>query len=265
MKVISVKHSGNLGDIIYSLSCLKQLVIDDPCQINYYVALDVPSSFTDAQHPVGSVMMNRAMYDMAAPLLFAQPYIRSVDIYEGQHIDYDLDLFRTEYLNLSSGNIQCWISNAYPELRPDLMKPSLFVREIKNDYIIVNRTTRYNNTFIDYSYLSRYDNVFFVGVESEFKRLSIHNKNIMHFVVKDFLELARLIAGCKLFIGNQSMAFAIAELLKVDRVLEQFAHAPNVIPSGGKHFQFHTDKQFKKILDIVLPSLHGKGENKDSN
>jgi len=263
MNLINVKHSGNLGDIIYSLSSLKAYSIEHGCRINYYIKLDVPSSFTEKTHPVGNVMMNKAMFDMAYPLLKSQPYINAVLIYTNQHIDFDIDLFRTEYLNLSGGNIQCWISNAYPELRPDLVQPSLFVEPIKSDYIIVNRTMRYNNTFIDYSILD-YDNLYFVGVESEYKKLAVHNRKLKHLVVKDFLEMARYIAGCKLFIGGQSMAFAIAELLKVDRILEQYVHAPNVIPSGGNHYVFHTDKQFKRILNKLIPLSHGKGKNTDT-
>jgi hypothetical protein len=106
--------------------------------------------------------------------------------------------------------------------------------------------------FIDYTFLDRYENVYFIGLEKEFKRMAIHSDKIKHLPVKDAYEMAQYIAGCKLFIGGQSMAFAIAEQLKVKRVLEQYILAPNVIPQGGEWYTFHTNDQFKRILVSIL-------------
>lgn len=258
MKLITFKHSGNLGDIIYALPSIKSLCIQRGARAGLYLQLDVPSGFNEKTHPVGAVQLNRQMYDMAYPLLMAQPYICAVTEWLPDQwgypdgVDYDLDLFRKECKNLSSGCIQSWYSNAFPELRPNLFEQSLFIRTTPNDMIIVNRTSRYNNVLIDYSTLRKYDNVFFVGVESEFKTMSLHNRNMQHLKVKDFLELAEFIAGSRLFIGNQSMAFAIAEQLKVRRILEQYIPAPNVIPHGGEYYVTHTNDQFQKALSLCL-------------
>jgi hypothetical protein len=45
-------------------------------------------------------------------------------------------------------------------------------------------------------------------------------------------ELAGVIRGCKLFVGNQSLAFSMAEAMKHPRVLEVCAYAPNCDPQG---------------------------------
>jgi hypothetical protein len=255
-KYIKVNCSGNAGDIVYSLSSLYQYSLDNDCKFVYYIKMDVPSGFTLETHPTGAVMMNDFMFDFLAPLLKAQPYIHDViKLAKGENMvfDFDIDLFRKEFKNLSAGNIQNWIANAYHEFRPNLSKQCLFIPEnIGNNYIIVNRTTRYNNLFIDYSVLEKYDNVYFVGTDKEFKRFSIHNDKIQHLKVSNALEMAIAINGCKLFIGGQSLAFSIAEQLKVKRVLEQYVYAPNVIPQGGEWFTFHTNEQFKTILDKVL-------------
>lgn len=255
MNLISFLHSGNAGDIIYSLSCIKSICMERACQAVIYIKLNVPSTFNEKSHPVGSVMMNKGMYDMLYPLLINQPYIDSVDIYDGRPVDYDLDRFRKDYKNLSAGNIQSWYDISYPELRPRLHEANLFARPRKNDYIIVNRTSRYNNVFVDYSILREYEDVYFVGVESEYKTQALHNKNLQHLVVRDFLEMAEYISGCRLFIGNQSMAFAIAEQLKVRRILEQYCAAPNVIPQGGEYYVTQNNEQFKKCISLCL---HGK-------
>lgn len=255
-KIITFKHSGNTGDIIYSLDFMNRASSDGRAIL--YIHLNQPSGFTESQHPLGEVMMNQTMYDLLRPLLIDQPWIDDVRIYNGETVDYDLDLFRTECKNLSAGNIMKWYDLAFPEVVTNndftnMMYPPLSCEPIENDYIIVNRTSRYNNILIDYTQLKAYDNVVFVGTESEYKKLTVHNDNLTHMIVKDFHELARYIAGCRLYIGNQSMAFAIAEMLKVGRVLEQYMLAPNVIPDGGRYYVFHTNDQFSKILSLALP------------
>jgi len=261
MDNLTFAHSGNAGDIIYALPSIKQICADKNADATLFIRLNVSSNFTSEQHPLGNVMMNQTMYDMLYPLLMNQPYIKNVIGVNNEStpiIDYDLDKFRKDYRNLSSGNIALWYGNSYHELRPNLFEKSITVEPIKNEMIIVNRTSRYNNLMIDYSILMDLPDVYFVGTDKEFTQLSIHNPNIKHLKVKDFYEMSQYIAGCRLFIGGQSMAFAIAEQLKVKRILEQFVHAPNVIPQGGEYFVTHNDTQFKKCLYL---SLNGEGKN----
>lgn len=248
---LSFKHSGNAGDIIYALPNIKYICEKNNCRAEVFIHLNQPSSFDEKSHPIGNVMMNQIMYDMLRPLLLQQDYIQNVEEYQPDvEIDYDLDKFRTDNKNLSAGNISKWIEVSYPELRGNLNEPSIKVPSVKNDYILVNRTSRYNNLFIDYTILDN-ENVWFIGTEKEFKQFTLHVKNIRHLVVDDFLQLAQYIAGCKLFIGNQSMPFAIAEQLKVKRILEQYIYAPNVIPQGGEYGIFHTQDQFKKLCQTM--------------
>ena len=257
METITFKHSGNAGDIIYALPSIKMICEKQNKQAVLYIRLNAPSGFTEAQHPLGGVMMNATMYELLKPLLVSQSYIKDVLYFESESIptiDYDLDRFRVDNLNLSSGNIAQWINNSYPELRPNLFVPSIRVADnIKSEnYIIVNRSSRYQNLFFDYSQLSKYTDVYFVGVEEEFKALRLHNPNIIHLQVSNFCKMAEYINKCQLFIGNQSMAFAIAEQLKVPRILEQYAHAPNVIPQGGEYYVCHTKEQFNNAITLKL-------------
>jgi hypothetical protein len=48
--------------------------------------------------------------------------------------------------------------------------------------------------------------------------------------------LASVIKGSELFIGNQSMAYAIAEIIKHPRIVEVCPYANNVIPTGANGY-----------------------------
>jgi len=256
MKIVKVSHSGNTGDIIYSLPSLKEYCHQHDCKIEYLLKLDRPSNFNLINHPLGDVMLNETMANMLKPLLEHQSYIDSVRLlgkFENEKVDFDLDSFRSENKNLSAGNIALWNQIVYPQLRGKIHEISIDATPIENDYIIINRTIRYNNPLIDYTILE--GNVKFVGVESEFKIMKAINPSVEHLQVKDFYELAKYIAGCKLFVGNQSMAYSIAEGLKVKRVLEQYYAAPNVIPQGGDCYVFQTQKQFDNLINNYIFAL----------
>jgi hypothetical protein len=250
MKTIKFKHSGNTGDIIYSLSVIKEICDKQKAKAVLYLFLDKPSTFTDKSHPVGSVMLNQVMFDMLKPLLESQPYILDVfDVKKEENamVDIDLDKFREEYKNLSAGDIRMWYGN-FLNYQIDMSAPVLSVLQEQNDYIVINRTQRYNNPLIDYSIIDKLNKkVFFVGTETEWKVMNTHFR-CEHYKVSNFLEMAKLIAGSSLFVGNQSMAFAIAEQMKHPRILEQYFNAPNVIPQGGTYSVFHTQQQFESII-----------------
>ena len=85
--------------------------------------------------------------------------------------------------------------------------------KIKNK-IIVQRTFRYRNQFINYKFLNNYKEIYFVGTLNEYKDLKQEVKNLIYYDCKDFLEMAQIIKASKFFIGNSSVGFPIAEALK---------------------------------------------------
>jgi len=64
--------------------------------------------------------------------------------------------------------------------------------------------------------------------------------------------MAQVIASCKLFIGNQSFPYSIAEALKTKRLLEVYYQAPNVIPNGPNGYDFYFQDHFKYLVDAML-------------
>ena len=240
------KHAGNSGDIIYSLPIVAALA--QKTQATYYLQIDQHGDYP-TDHPLGNVKLNRKMAEMLFPLLRSQPYLHSVEIYDNQAIDYDLDIFRESPLLLDRGDIARWyfyvfnafydLSQAWLTVTPDLAY---------QDTIVLARSERYQNPYLDYSFLKKYKNVVFVGVEKEYTLMKAVIPNLTWKPVGDFLELARIIAGSKFFIGNQSFPFSIAEGLKARRILEMSYECPNVIVHGKNGYDVYFQQRFEELV-----------------
>ncbi|MFD0795801.1 hypothetical protein ACFQZX_19420 [Mucilaginibacter litoreus] len=249
-KNLNVLHSGNSGDIIYALPTLKRIYELTGVQINFYLKLDQPMHlYPGATHPLGNVMLNRKMAEMLFPLIRSQEYIHSCEIEEGQRIDVDLDDFRRSPIPLDRGNIARWCGYV-TGVTPELYKPWLKVEPDNtfNDKIVLARSERYRNSFLDHNFLSKYKNLVFVGVASEYKDIKNYIPNVEWVQVEDFMQLARIIAGSKFFIGNQSFPFSVAEGLKVPRILETFYGAANVIPEGENAHEIYFQQHFESLV-----------------
>ena len=70
---VSFKHSGNSGDIIYSLPAM--LALSQEKDIHVYLHANQPINNMNLNHPLGNVMLNNKMIEMLKPLLLFQPKI----------------------------------------------------------------------------------------------------------------------------------------------------------------------------------------------
>lgn len=246
----SFKHSGNAGDIIYSLPTVYALSEGAPASL--FLHLDQPSKYEmiRGSHPLKNVMLNQKMFSMLHPLLVSQPEIKQCTVYNGEKIDYDLDVFRDSSIMLDRGNIARWYF-LYFAVSADLSKPWLQVQPDNSfsDHIVIARSSGYHSPGINYSFLQKYKKLAFVGIKEEFEDMRKMIPSLEYHQVSDFLELAKAIAGCKFFIGNQSFPFSIAEALKVKRILEVCYECPNVVVEGASGYDFCFQPQFEKIVD----------------
>lgn len=250
--MLKFKHSGNAGDIIYSLNAIRKACEDNNTQAILYLHLNQPIKGIP-NHPVGNVMLNEYMYTNLRPLLLSCGFIADVMTYDGQKIDYDLDKFRQIGLNLGAGDIKKWYYYAYPELTFDIEGPIFYSNRDKNDFILLNRTNRYQNGQIDYSILNDYSNKkLFAGTKEEYEAMKKTITNLEHLKVNNFLELKDWIASSKVFIGNQSMCFSIAEQLQTERILEVYFGCPNVIPAGGEFYDVFNQNGFKNAINQLI-------------
>ena len=242
------KHSGNCGDIIYAIPAMQAIAKGRP--IHLHLNIDQHAGYGKSPHPLGNVMLNKKMADMLQPLLLSQPNFKTCDIWNGQEIDVDLDYIRKYPFLLNRGNIARWYFLIFGEFY-ELDKPWLQLTPDAgmNNSILVARSQRYHAPGIQYDFLKKYENIYFIGVEAEFEEMQLTVPHIQYKPVTDFLEMAQLIAGSKLFIGNQSFPYSLAEAMKVNRLLEWYFQTPNVIVEGKNGFDFCFQPNFEKLVD----------------
>lgn len=276
---LTFMHPRNLGDLIYSLWGIKNVCEKLNCKAVIYQWLNREAFYYEgAKHPTrgdngSEVTMNQKMFDMVKPLILSLPYVEDFLPYTGETVHFNLDRISHMNINIPFGEIRNWIGYVYPELQADsgeqvidpfgvwMQVPLEKYKDIKSS-IIVNRTSRYRNPHIHYGLLNKYaqsHKIYFAGTIEEFSEFSGFVANAEYLKVDDFLELAFYISQCKLFIGNQSFCFALAEAMKIPRVLEVCSFAPNVIPVGKHAYQYYDKECFETILDMLLLS------NRDEN
>jgi hypothetical protein len=243
------KHSGQSGDIIFSLAAIKSFNEESELYLNLNVKANL---YQGAKNPLGDVYLNEKMFYFMKPLIDVQDYISDVKIFSGQKIDVDLDEFRTQPLNPAMGSLAkryfYFIHNFIDLSQPWLTVPNK-IDDLK-DKILVCRSERYRNETINYSFLRTVKNVVFCGLDDEWNDFKKWVPESERIVANDALELATYINSCKFFIGNQSLSFSIAEALKKERLLEVNFFAPNNISSGGKCNDFINQKSFQNFVKL---------------
>lgn len=229
---MNYKHSGSLGDIIYSLPVIKkmgagQLFIPPNELKNTCQKYGYNTSIMHKQHN-GCMTMNDIL--QLKPLLEAQSYITKVSI--GLPLEYvDLDKFRGYLFRRFHGNyVQAYLETFnLPFTYNDSADPWMEVDAKMIAPYVVCRTPRYITdeplaSKRHYEMARQYlfdKNAVFVGTEEEHKNYELAiDMKIDHYKVKDFLELAQVIAGCSRFIGNQTFAYSLAMALGRPAILE---------------------------------------------
>lgn len=248
---INLSHSGHLGDLIYALPIIKELSKTKKC--NLIVKVNQPYNGQYFKHPSGNIMISERSFNMLLPLLKEQSYLNSVTVYTNQTIDVDLDFFRVLPISNQFHSFR-WYYHLVGK-QADMTLPYLEVKPHKTikDKIVIVRTFRARNVFIDYSFLKHYDNLLFLGTKDEYEDLKQSVPNLEFYDVKDFLELAQIIKSCKFYLSNQTFAYAIAEGLKVPRLLEAYPDYPVMFPTTTNgadfYFQEHFEAYFKTMYN----------------
>lgn len=198
-------HSGDLGDIIYSLAAIKAAGGG-----NLYL---YPAK--DTREP-----MTRARFDVIASLLKSQNYIGEVgyvpNVVKGS---FDLGLIRN-YLRYGQTILEGFFEMVKLPVTCD---PWLKVKPIEIMPVIFAKSVRYHNPLFDWpGIVKKYANCAgFIGLKSEYDTfINTYDTNICRIDTQDLFAAASVIAGSKLFIANQSCPAAIGHALGVNMILE---------------------------------------------
>lgn len=227
------KHSGTAGDTIYSLDIVRKMGGG-----NFAIAIgnieNCIMKYTGRPADVAPEHAGRYTeqdYAMLAPLIARQSYITNVQKwYPGsQEPDVDLDHFRSFLYRQFEGNIIEAYHKAFGMPWDDSMYSDVWLEAdpVREASIVVNRTSRYLDPASEPVWRQMCQdadlehNAIFVGTENEHRTfVSLFNCRILYRPVQDFKELADLIAGADLFLGNQSLAYSIATGLGKETMLE---------------------------------------------
>jgi len=255
-RVLSVKHSGGAGDIVYSIPALLSLVSQHRIErVTYYLQLNQEAHYS-GRHPLGNVLLDAGFAARLKPLLLAQPAIQEVEIYSGQSVNVDFDVFRGLPINHAMYSIPRWYFLFVVGTAWDLSRPWL---EVTPDTrfegaVLVGRNPRLQSPFIRYDFIDKFaDDVVFVGVRQEFDEFRLQCPRCTRFYeAPDFLELARVLAGCRFYVGNQGFIYTLAEALKIRRLLETNVKAANNVPEGGECYDALFQQGFEYWFEQLL-------------
>lgn len=248
------KHSGTLGDIIYSLPMVQHFGPGE-----FYLHLEQVDWI--AKHYYGSEpspyhrgKMDQKDYEFMYEFMRAQPAITDFKIMNNSvEITHNLDRFRplfvghpTNYIGtycqafaIKDSSIQNKLTTTnwvhVPKIHTDNTRP-----------VVVNRTSRgwcppgRNPQWDQWRDQELDKKARFVGLPEEYEEFIKFSEwaNITYHPVKNLLELAEVIAGTELFIGNQSVALAIAQGLGVPYTFERRRDLP--LERNESYFPLHT-------------------------
>ena len=237
-------HSGTAGDLIYALAVIKKISLTRKC--NFYINVNKKFTYEYYKHTGNGYLISQKMFDLLLPLLKKQKFLNIVKQHENEDIDINLDLFRELPWN-NTFNSPRWYFHITGE-QEDLSLPYMFVDDhpaIKNR-IVIQRTFRFRNIYINYEFIKNYENSLFIGIKEEFDDLKKEIPNLEFYEPKNFLEIAQIIKSSKFFLGNQSVCYPIAEALKVPRLLEASPDYPVVQPIGKNAYDFYFQPHFEK-------------------
>jgi hypothetical protein len=259
-------HSGNIGDVVYSLPTAFSLMAG-----HYILNICSDPGF-------GGRVMTREAALKLAPLLLGQGTIRRVSVIQSQvpleyaepariGVDYVLDSFRANpvepryhLVHKHAFPFGIRVDGAPRWLHSEAEREDDLPAGIRKPYLVVGLTSRYRRWGDEY-YASLLrdvpaERIIVVGVEADL----IHKTNIAGAFLKpaDFRQLARVLAGSALFIGNPSFPYALAEALKVPRMVE-LSDTINVAPldpSGIPLHLYSENSLRERIFDAIQIAPH---------
>jgi len=215
--VVNYFHSGDLGDVLYALPSIRELGVGD--------------LYLNSRPWTAKMTEQRAA--VLRPLLEAQDYVGQVFHGEAPADEYCVNFatFRNGglFYGVTLMELQSdWVNaNASPE---PWLKVIPSVRA--SGRVVCHRSPRYHNPYFRWDLIGEAfgTKMLFVGMPHEVEELRRVTKvHAEYAITHDYLELAKVIAGADLFIGNQSSPMALAIGLGVPFIQETCLWTPDCL------------------------------------
>lgn len=180
------------------------------------------------------VRMGESSLKILARLLLSQDYVTDVRLHRGEAFRFDLDSWRGRppedydpFKTLALRHAEMFgFGNEIIE------KPWITgIPKKKVADVIIHRSPRYRNPLFPWRrVLAKYEGrIAIVGLPSEVYEFQQNFGWVPYHYTRDFYELAQVIRGSKLFIGNQSCPYAIAEGMKHRTIQETYLRSPDCL------------------------------------
>jgi hypothetical protein len=201
-------HSGDLGDVIFALPAVRALGGGE-------IVLHA--------HPVTQSRMTKGRAESLIPLLEAQPYVTSARYTDEKNpkVDVDFNGFRVRFRpHVTLAQMQAeWVGVKVDLSQPWLERPA--VPEV--DIVVLSRSPRYRNNQFNWRHVVETlgEKCVFVGMPDEHQDFVTRFGFVPHYPTTNFLDIAKVIAASRAFIGNQSSPNAVAEGMKHPKCMEQ--------------------------------------------
>lgn len=239
------KHSGDMGDIIYSLATIKRLG-GGTLYLDITGGADEPTC--KAQCIDGKTKFNKTSYEFIKPVIEVQDYIKEVKIFNGEKIDYNLNNFRYKF---SDPNARSKTRNLLdlhldyfrlPEWDPNeaWLKVSDPIKLERNTIVSRSPRMQCNFPWFQSNKFNFRDKAIFIGLpkEHEYFEWTLDIK-IPYRPVENALEMARILAGCKSFVANSTFSLSLAiGLGTVPIVQEVEQHFPTTYFKGKTNMNY---------------------------
>jgi len=259
MNIINFISCGQVGDLIHQLYAVKCICEKKNSKANLYIA-----DFSYGLSACGNFTFDlNKSYEDTLELILAQDYINEYKIlpreFDENYINLnkwrDMTPFKT-WTELLSGYFNFDISQEYKWIITKKTDD-----KVKNKILIHNSNKRHNEEFNWCSFLDSIDeDVYFLTTSVEEYnsfRFKDHD-NVKPHLVKNVDDMVTSINSCRLFIGNQSLPFAIASSLDVLRICE--LHKLSAEFYNGEHnysekiswFLNANNKHNSKLINIKI-------------
>jgi hypothetical protein len=204
--------AGDCGDVLYCLPAVQAL---GGGEVRLY-----PAGYTTTR-------MTPATAESLATLLRCQPYVTGCAFAE-QPEGVDLDLWRRQYRSdRNITDMACAALGLPPPPRADAWLAVPRPRQAAR--VLLHRSGRYHNWAFPWrrAYQKYGREAAVVGTPEEHRDFCAYLGPLPYLPTPTFLDLAEAIAGCELFVGNQSAPMAVALGLGRPLVQEVCLMAPN--------------------------------------